>query len=420
MLDLKLLRNNIEQVQALLAKRGFSLDIDTFNALEQERKLLQITVQGMQEQRNLHAKIVAEAKIAGKLEEALTTVKNFNTELSEQEKKLEHLQKQIEEFLLNIPNLPHKSVPLGANESHNIEIRKHGTIKEFAFKPKSHEELGLALHGIDLEKAALLSGARFMVLKGQIARLHRALIQFMLDVHTSKHHYTEVYVPYLVQGKILQGTGQLPKFKEDLFCLENHDLWLIPTAEVPVTNLVREQILPQAALPLRFVCHSPCFRSEVGSYGKDTKGIMRRHQFDKVELVQVVEPENSYQALEELTAHAEHILQLLELPYRIVSLCTGDLGFQSTKTYDLEVWLPTQNTYREISSCSNTESFQARRMQAKFRDQQKTEFVHTLNGSGVAVGRALIAVIENYQDEHGRIHIPKALQPYMHDIKIID
>lgn len=421
MLDIKLLRDNTEFVAEQLAKRGYELDISTFHQLEAKRKEIQVDMQQLQNERNTRSKEIGIAKGKGESVDALlNTVSSLGEQIKAKEIELESIQTSLNNMLLYIPNIPHTSVPYGKNEEDNVEIRKWGNPTEFNFFPKQHDELGEMNGGIDLPTSIKLSGSRFYVLKDKIAQLHRALGQFMLDLHTQQHGYQEVSVPYLVKSEVLFGTGQLPKFSEDQFAVQD-GLWLIPTAEVPITNMVRDQILDANELPLKFVCHSACFRREAGSYGKDTNGIIRRHQFEKVELVQIVHPNQSYQALEELTQHAEKVLQLLELPYRVVALCTGDIGFSAAKTYDLEVWLPGQECYREISSCSNTEAFQARRMQARFRDGdgKKPEYVHTLNGSGLAVGRTLVAVMENYQLPDGHIRVPKVLQPYMHGLKEI-
>ncbi len=371
----------------------------------------------MQAERNRNSKAIGKAKAAGEnIQPLLDQVAGLGDELEAAKDELEKIQQQLSDLLLGIPNIPHGSVPQGGDESHNVEVRRWGEPRVFEFEVKDHVDLGAALAGMDFDAAAKLAGSRFAVLRGPLARLHRALIQFMLDTHTGEHGYQECYVPYLVNADSLRGTGQLPKFEEDLFATRGEDCYyLIPTAEVPVTNLVRDAILDAAELPLRLTAHTPCFRSEAGSYGKDTRGLIRQHQFEKVEMVQIVRPEESYQALEELTGHAETILQRLELPYRVVSLCTGDLGFSSAKTYDLEVWLPGQQAYREISSCSNFVDFQARRMQARFRspDGGKPELVHTINGSGLAVGRTLVAVMENYQQADGSIGVPPILRPYM-------
>jgi len=418
MLDIQLLRGDLQRVAQRLADRGVKFDAGTFEQLEAKRKAVQSQTQELQARRNQLSKQVGQAKSKG--EDAASLIAEVNAQ-AEKLKALEHelaqVQRELDAFLAMVPNLPHTSVPAGHSAEQNVEVRRVGEPGKFNFKVKDHVDLGASLGLLDFDAAGKIAGARFVVLKGPLARLHRALAQFMLDIHTQEHGYTEVYVPYMVNAASMFGTGQLPKFEEDLFAVPrgaDEKLYLIPTAEVPVTNLVRDEIVPGADLPLRFVCHSPCFRSEAGSYGKDTRGMIRQHQFDKVELVQMVHPSQSYDALEQLTAHAESILQRLELPYRAVALCTGDMGFSAAKTYDLEVWLPAQNTYREISSCSNFEAFQARRMQARFRNEQgKPELVHTLNGSGLAVGRTLIAVLENYQNEDGSITVPPPLRPYM-------
>ncbi|MDO8786797.1 MAG: serine--tRNA ligase [Sulfuritalea sp.] len=417
MLDIQLLRTNLDNVAERLAARGFTLDSAAFQTLENERKTLQARTQELQAARNSLSKQIGMLK--GKGEDAsavMAEVAGLGDALKAGETALAELMPRFDTFLELIPNLPHESVPVGNDETGNVEVLRWGTPRAIA-APRDHVDLGTALGGLDFEAGVKISGSRFTVMKGQIARLHRALAQFMLDLHTGEHGYTEIYTPYLVNPESMFGTGQLPKFEEDLFMVPRSDgskLYLIPTAEVPVTNLVRGEILAGDALPLKFVAHTPCFRSEAGSYGKDTRGMIRQHQFDKVELVQMVHPSQSWAALEELTGHAEAVLQKLDLPYRKVALCTGDMGFSAAKTYDLEVWLPAQNTYREISSCSNFESFQARRMQARFRnDKNKPELLHTLNGSGLAVGRTLVAVLENYQNEDGSITVPAALRPWM-------
>ncbi|MBU0752697.1 MAG: serine--tRNA ligase [Gammaproteobacteria bacterium] len=417
MLDIQLLRNNIAHVAERLATRGVTLDTAAFEKLEAERKDLQTRTQDLQARRNTLSKQIGVLK--GKGEDAsavMAEVATLKADLEAAEASLPPLLAEVEAFVSLIPNLPHESVPLGADETANVEVLRWGTPRTFDFVVKDHVEIGAAL-GLDFETAAKISGSRFALLKGGIARLHRALAQFMLDTHTAEHGYTEVYTPYLVNPDSMFGTGQLPKFEEDLFQVVRSDgskLYLIPTAEVPVTNIVRGEIVDPATLPLKFVCHTPCFRSEAGSHGKDTRGMIRQHQFDKVELVQLVTPDDSWQAHEQLTAHAEAILQKLELPYRKVALCTGDMGFSAAKTYDLEVWLPAQDTYREISSCSNFESFQARRMQARFRNEKnKPELLHTINGSGLAVGRTLVAILENGQNADGSVTLPVALRPYM-------
>ena len=418
MLDLQLLRNQLDDVTRRLADRPFVLDAARFRALEDERKTLQSDTQALQAKRNELAKRIGQAKGKGEDASALMAEsKSLNDALVGGEQRLAALQDELRAFVEVIPNLPHASVPVGKGEQDNVELRRVGTPRSFDFAVKDHVDLGAGLAQLDFDVATKIAGARFAVMKGPLARLHRAIAQLMLDVHSGEHGYTEIYAPYLVNAASMRGTGQLPKFEEDLFAVprgEQEKLYLIPTAEVPVTNIVRDEIVPLEQLPLKFVCHTPCFRSEAGSYGRDTRGMIRQHQFDKVELVQIVHPEQSYERLEELTAHAESILKRLELPYRVVTLCTGDMGFSSAKTYDIEVWLPGQNAYREISSCSNFESFQARRMQARYRnDKGKPELAHTLNGSGLAVGRTLVAVMENYQRADGGIDIPLALQPYM-------
>ena len=418
MLDIQLLRNNLDAVAERLATRGKPFDFSGFQNLEAERKTLQTKTQELQAQRNTLSKQIGMLK--GKGEDAsgvMAEVAKHKEELEASEARLSALLPQIEAIVAAIPNLPHESVPVGEDETANVELKRWGTPRAFDFPVKDHVDLGEALGQLDFATAAKISGARFTLMKGQLARLHRALAQFMLDIHTAEHGYTEVYAPYLVNGASLFGTGQLPKFEEDLFRVPRGDaepLYLIPTAEVPVTNIVRDEIIAAEALPLKFVCHTPCFRSEAGSAGRDTRGMIRQHQFDKVELVQIVTPEKSLEAHEALTRHAEIILERLELPYRRVVLCTGDMGFSSAKTFDLEVWLPAQNTYREISSCSNFESFQARRMQARYRNEKnKPELVHTLNGSGLAVGRTLVAIMENYQNADGSITVPTVLRPYL-------
>lgn len=423
MLDPKLIRQDAEWVAAQLKKRGVVLDSARFNLLEEQRKTLQTRIQELQNARNTNAKAVGQAKAKGEnVDHLLQSVKDLGDQLKFSEEEFVRVQDELQEILAVIPNIPHESVPLGKSEDDNQVVRIVGEPTKFPFTPKDHVDLG-AKWGMDFATASKLTGARFVVLNNQLARLHRALAQFMLDLHTGEHGYTEISVPYLVNADSLYGTGQLPKMKEDIFAVkrDGEDYYLIPTAEVPVTNTIRDEILDESVLPLKYTCHSPCFRSEAGSYGKDTRGMIRQHQFEKVELVQIVHPEKSWEALEELTHHAETVLQKLELPYRVMALCTADLGFAAAKTYDLEVWLPGQNCYREISSCSNTEAFQARRMKARYRDSKtgKTELVHTLNGSALAVGRTLVAVMENYQDEEGRIHIPKVLQPYMGGLKVI-
>ncbi len=417
MLDSKQLRTDTEAVAKNLAKRGFVLDLEAFRALEERRKQIQIEADRLRAERNSNAKAVGMAK--GKGEDASELLKrgeSLTHALAIAEADLERVQAESDQWLMGLPNLLHDSVPEGRDESANVEVRRHGTPREFDFQPADHVDVGTRLGGLDFEAAARISGARFMVLRGSLARLHRALAQFMLDLHTSEHGYQEIYAPYLVSAAALTGTGQLPKFEQDLFKVDGErPFYLIPTAEVPVTNLVREQILTAEQLPLRFVAHTPCFRSEAGAAGKDTRGLIRQHQFDKVELVHIVTPADSYAALEQLTSHAEEVLKRLELPYRVLALCSGDIGFGSAKTYDLEVWLPGQGKYREISSCSNCEAFQARRMQARWRNPEtgKPEPVHTLNGSGIAVGRAMVAILENYQNADGSVTVPTALRPYM-------
>lgn len=424
MLDIQLLRNDLDNAATRLAARGFSLDTAAFQALEAERKEVQTRTQELQAKRNATSKQIGIAKSKGEdVAPIMAQVATLGDELKAAEEKLTVIQSQMQALLLTIPNTPHESVPLGKSEADNIEVRRVGTPKTFDFEVKDHVDVGEGLAQLDFAAGVKISGARFTVMKGALARMHRALAQFMLDVHTGEHGYTEVYVPYLVNADSMLGTGQLPKFEEDLFQVPRGDegkLYLIPTAEVPVTNLVRDEILPLEQLPLKFVAHTPCFRSEAGSYGRDTRGMIRQHQFDKVELVQIVHPEHSYAVLEELTGHAEAILKKLELPYRVMALCSADMGFSSAKTYDLEVWLPAQNTYREISSCSNFEAFQARRMQARFRNAAgKPELAHTLNGSGLAVGRTLVAILENYQNADGSVTVPEVLRPYMGGVEKI-
>jgi seryl-tRNA synthetase len=423
MLDPKLLRNELDQVARQLARRGHVLDTAQLRELEERRKTLQTRTQELQAQRNSRSKYIGKAKAAGEdIAPLLQEVAGMGEELKAAEEALGGLQEELDELLMGIPNIPHVSVPAGQGEEDNPEIRRWGEAPAFDFEPRDHVDLGERLGLLDFEAAAKLAGSRFAVVQGPLAQLQRALIQFMLDTHTREHGYREVYVPYLVNADSLRGTGQLPKFEEDLFAVRGESVYyLIPTAEVPVTNLARGEIIDAGDMPCRYVAHTPCFRSEAGSYGKDTRGMIRQHQFEKVELVQLVPPADSYGALEELTGHAESILQRLELPYRVVALCSGDLGFSSAKTYDLEVWLPGQQKYREISSCSNFEDFQARRMQTRWRNPQtgKPELLHTLNGSGLAVGRTLVAVMENYQQADGSIRVPEVLRGYMNAMRVI-
>ncbi len=462
MLDIQLLRNDLTAVASRLATRGFALDTEKFAQLEGERKTIQTRTQELQAKRNATSKQIGAAKAKGEdVAAIMAEVANLGDELKQLEAKLEQVQHELNAFLSVIPNTPHATVPVGKSDADNEEVRKVDTpktSKEFGFEVKDHVSIGEGLGGLDFETAAKISGTRFSLLKGPLARLHRALAQFMLDTHTDQHGYIETYVPYMVNAESMRGTGQLPKFETDLFSVNagailtndekaqlekmkqadekhfeetgkkivsamavgNKKFYLIPTAEVPVTNMVRDEIVPLKKLPLKFVAHTPCFRSEAGSYGRDTRGMIRQHQFDKVELVQIVQPEKSYEGLEELLGHAEVILQRLGLPYRVVKLCTGDMGFTAAMTYDIEVWLPAQNTYREISSCSNFEAFQARRMQARFRNAQgKPELVHTLNGSGLAVGRTLVAILENYQQADGSVAVPEVLRSYMGGLEII-
>jgi seryl-tRNA synthetase len=417
MLDPKLLRTDPEAVAENLARRGYKLDVARLNELEESRKKWQIRADELRNERNTNAKAVGRAKAQGQdVAPLLKQVESLGAELEKAEAELSAVQRELESIALGIPNLLHESVPDGRDETANVEIRRWGEPRQFDFKPRDHVEIGEGLAQMDFAAAGKVSGARFSVLTGSLARLQRALIQFMLDLHTTEHGYRETYVPYIVNGQSMLGTGQLPKFEADLFALKGEqNFYLIPTAEVPVTNLVRDTIIEANALPLRFVAHTPCFRSEAGSYGKDTRGMIRQHQFEKVELVHIVSPKDSYAEHELLTKHAEEVLKRLGLPYRVVQLCAGDIGFGSAKTYDLEVWLPAQNTYREISSCSNFEAFQARRMQARWRNPEtgKPEPLHTLNGSGVAAGRALVAVLENYQQADGSVLVPEVLRPYM-------
>lgn len=425
MIDIQLLRKDIEAVAARLAQRKFILDTASFNALEAERKSIQTRTEELQAQRNSLSKQIGALKGKGEDTTAvMNQVAGLGDELKASADQLDIVQAKLADFMQAIPNLPHESVPSGSDESGNVELRKVGTPRQFDFEVKDHVDLGAPL-GLDFDTGAKLSGARFTVMKGGIARLHRAIAQFMLDTHTAEHGYTECYTPYIVNSDTLRGTGQLPKFEADLFAVkkgghegEGEALYLIPTAEVTLTNFVRDEIISADQLPMRLVAHSPCFRSEAGSHGRDTRGMIRQHQFDKVEMVHMAHPEHSYEQLEEMCGHAENILKKLGLPYRVITLCTGDMGFGSAKTYDLEVWLPAQNTYREISSVSNCETFQARRMQARFRNAQgKPELLHTLNGSGLAVGRTLVAILENYQQADGSINVPEALWAYMGGIK---
>ncbi len=416
MLDPKLLRNEAEEVAEQLKRRGFELDLNLLAQLEQERKQAQLDAQELQTERNARSKNIGKAKAAGEdIAPLLKEIEDLGDRHKAAEARLSEVLDKLNDVALGIPNLPQADVPAGKDETENEEVSRWGEPRQFDFEPRDHVDLGSALNGMDFETAAKISAARFVTLQGPLARLQRALTQFMLDTHSEQHGYTETYVPYLVNAESLKGTGQLPKFEADLFKVDDGEFYLIPTAEVPVTNIVRDTITEDTALPLKFVAHTPCFRSEAGSHGRDVRGLIRQHQFEKVELVQIVKPQDSQAAHEELTAHAEKILQMLELPYRKVNLCTGDLGFSSTKTYDLEVWLPSQQTYREISSCSNFGDFQARRLQARWRNPEtgKPELVHTLNGSGLAVGRTLLALMENHQQADGSITIPAALRPYL-------
>lgn len=418
MLDIQALRNDLDGVVRQLKSRGFDFPAQAFTALELERKTVQTRTQELQAKRNNTSKQIGISKSKGEdVSTILAEVAGLGDQLKADEARLTELQTELQNLLLNVPNVPHASVPQGKSEADNVEVRKVGTPREFEFDIKDHTDVGTPL-GLDFDKGAKLSGARFTLMRGQVAKLHRALAQFMLDTQTEKHGYTECYTPYLVNAETLTGTGQLPKFEEDLFSVQHNGskLYLIPTSEVTLTNTVRDEIVTLESLPIKLTAHTPCFRSEAGSYGRDTKGMIRQHQFDKVEMVQIVHPEKSYEALEEMVGHAENILKALELPYRVVSLCTGDMGFGAAKTYDLEVWLPAQNTYREISSVSNCEAFQARRLQARFRNEQgKPELVHTLNGSGLAVGRTLVAVLENYQNADGSVTVPQVLRPYINN-----
>jgi len=418
MLDPKYVRSNPEEVAQLLKKKGFDFPVERFSELEQQRKEVQVLTENLQSERNSRSKQIGKAMAAKEDVAPLKAeVKALGEQLDAAKVTLVELQQALDDLLLGVPNLPHESVPEGVSEDDNVEVRRWGQPRNFDFTPKDHIDLGEQHGELDFEAAAKLTGARFAVMKGKIARMHRALIQLMLDTHTAEHGYTEVYVPFMVNADSLYGTGQLPKFEADLFKVPfgERDYYLIPTSEVPVTNLVRDEIVPAEQMPLRFTCHTPCFRSEAGASGKDTRGLIRQHQFEKVELLQLVEPEKSWDALEELTGHAEKILQLLNLPYRVITLCGGDLGFGAAKTYDIEVWVPGQDKYREISSCSNMLDFQARRMKARWRNPEtgKPELLHTLNGSGLAVGRTLLAVLENYQRADGSIEVPEVLRPYM-------
>jgi seryl-tRNA synthetase len=422
MLDIQALRNDLDGVVSALKKRGFDFDAAGFLALEQTRKTVQTRTQDLQAKRNNASKLIGMAKAKGEdVSAVMAEVAGLGDQLKADEAQLSELQAQLQALLLNVPNLPHDSVPAGLSEADNVEVRKVGVPRQFDFAVKDHTDVGTPL-GLDFDTGIKLSGARFTFMRGAIAKLHRALAQFMLDTQTEQHGYTECYTPYMVNADSLIGTGQLPKFEADLFSLNHNDskLYLIPTSEVTLTNTVRDEIVALEALPIKLTAHTPCFRSEAGSYGRDTKGMIRQHQFDKVEMVQIVHPSKSYEALEEMVGHAERILQDLGLPYRVVSLCVGDMGFGAAKTYDLEVWLPAQNTYREISSVSNCEAFQARRLQARFRNEAgKPELLHTLNGSGLAVGRTLVAVLENYQNADGSVTVPEVLRPYMNNLALI-
>ncbi|MEE9494448.1 MAG: serine--tRNA ligase [Gammaproteobacteria bacterium] len=423
MLDPKLFRNDLENLAQQLARRGFTLDVNAIKSLEDNRKEVQVKTEELQAERNRQSKSIGQAKAAGEdIKPLLDAVAGLGDQLDAEKKNLDEIQEKLNELVMGVPNLLHESVPDGKSEDDNVEIRRWGTPGSYDFEVKDHVDLGAELAGMDFELAAKLSGARFVVMQGQLAKLHRALIQFMLDTHSEKHGYQETYVPYIVNRDSLKGTGQLPKFEEDLFALRgDSQYYLIPTAEVPLTNLARDVIHEAEQLPIKMVAHTPCFRSEAGTYGKDTRGMIRQHQFEKVEMVQLVRAEDSYQTLENLTGHAETILQELELPYRVITLCAGDTGFSAAKTYDLEVWLPSQDCYREISSCSNFEDFQARRMQARWRnpEQKKPELLHTVNGSGLAVGRTLVALLENHQQADGSINIPAVLHQYMNDKKVL-
>jgi seryl-tRNA synthetase len=427
MLDIQLLRKDIEGVATRLAARGYTLDVAAFSALEAERRAIQTRTEELQSRRNTLSKQIGAMKGRGEDTSAvMAEVGTLGDAMKTSAAALDGVQARLQRLLLEMPNLPHESVPVGRDETDNVEVRRWGTPRQFDFEVKDHVDVGTPL-GLDFETGAKLSGARFTLLRGQVARLHRALAQFMLDTHTQQHGYTETYTPYIVNPEVLVGTGQLPKFADDMFRVEKGGAesavtqYLISTSEIPLTNTVRDRILDAGELPVKLTAHSPCFRSEAGSYGRDTRGMIRQHQFDKVEMVQIVAPEASYDALEQMVTHAEAILQKLELPYRVITLCTGDMGFSAAKTYDLEVWLPAQNTYREISSCSNTEAFQARRMQARYRNAQgKPELLHTLNGSGLAVGRTLVAVLENFQNADGSVTVPAALRPYLGGVERLE
>ncbi len=424
MIDPKYLRNDIQETAERLSLRGYSLDVAAIALLEEKRKALQIESQELQNLRNKNSKLIGQLKAKGEDTRALMAeMEGLGKKVEDKTRELDEVLRQLQDFQYNIPNLPHLTVPQGTREEDNVELRKWGELRHFTFTPKDHVDLGEKSNQLDFAMAAKIAGARFVVIRGALARMHRALIQFMLDLHTQEHGYNEIYVPYIVNTASLYGTSQLPKFAEDQFALKTDpELFLIPTAEVPVTNLARDVIFEADQLPQKFACHTPCFRSEAGSYGKDTRGMIRQHQFEKVELVHLVKPHQSYAILEELTTNAEKVLQLLKLPYRVVEHCAGDLGFSAAKGYDLEVWLPSQKRYREISSCSNMEDFQARRMQARWRNPEtgKPELIHTLNGSGLAVGRTLVAIMENFQDENGKITVPEVLWGYMNGLKVIE
>lgn len=423
MLDPKLIRSDLESIAKKLKTRGFELDVAALESLEVKRKAVQVETENLQSERNTKSKSIGKAKASGEdIQPLLAEVSGLGEKLDAAKAELDAVQAELDEIVMGVPNIPDDSVPVGNDESDNEEIRRWGDIRQFEFEVKDHVDIGLKENALDFETATKLTGSRYVVLRGDMAKLHRALTQFMIDMHTSQHGYEEVYVPYIVNSESLKGTGQLPKFEEDLFCVDKElGHYLIPTAEVPVTNLVRDEIVDEKLLPLKFTSHTPCFRSEAGSYGKDTRGMIRQHQFDKVELVQIVKAENAWDTLEELTGHAEKILQKLELPYRVVNLCTGDIGFSSCKTYDLEVWLPGQEAYREISSCSCFADFQTRRMQARWRNPEtnKTELLHSINGSALAVGRTLVAVLENYQQADGSIQVPEVLQSYLNGAKTL-